>query len=206
MAASLSSAEMGHQLQLVGVRLLGVAMTARTRREPGRRLRRCGAARFAQHHMASLSLPPPSPRMSLLTGPVGGGVGDPGSSFPAPTRPHLLLRLAPHGPWPAAQGNPPVPPCQVSGKGSEDLQTIPRWPATCQRCHHYRRLLASCLTRSSHLSRQLLGQSPEKEGPLFWKLWFPCTPPTPNSPQSYTKGLCEGRDHTVVYLTNNCTH
>lgn len=43
LAASLSSAEMGHQLQLVGVRLLGVAMTARNQRQERRRLRRGGS-------------------------------------------------------------------------------------------------------------------------------------------------------------------
>lgn len=56
LAASLSSAEMGHQLQLVGVRLLGVAMTARNQRKKRRRLRQRRLS-LAQHHMASPSLP-----------------------------------------------------------------------------------------------------------------------------------------------------
>lgn len=56
LAASLSSAEMGHQLQLVGVRLLGVAMTAQNQRKERRRLRQRRLS-LAQHHMASPSLP-----------------------------------------------------------------------------------------------------------------------------------------------------
>lgn len=63
-AASLSSAEMGHQLQLVGVRLLGVAMTARNPREESRRLRRRRLS-LAQHHMASRACPSPSLARSL---------------------------------------------------------------------------------------------------------------------------------------------
>lgn len=47
--ASFSSAEMGHQLQLVGVTLLGVAMTACERAGRGTRER----AALAQHHMGS---------------------------------------------------------------------------------------------------------------------------------------------------------
>lgn len=58
LAASLSSAEMGHQLQLVGVRLLGVAMTARNQRQERRRLRR-RLSRRASHGLAE---PAPLPR------------------------------------------------------------------------------------------------------------------------------------------------
>lgn len=79
LAASLSSAEMGHQLQLVGVRLLGVAMTARDRRRKEAARQRLAGA---QHHMASPSLPLsllPLLAMSLLTGCKGEGQGDPGA-------------------------------------------------------------------------------------------------------------------------------
>ena len=99
-AASLSSAEMGHQLQLVGVRLLGVAMTARNPREESGRLRRRRRLSLAQHHMASRACPSPSlarslpsPRMSLLTGRGGEGRGDPGSSLPPPPLGPPLARL-----------------------------------------------------------------------------------------------------------------
>jgi hypothetical protein len=80
LAASLSSAEMGHQLQLVGVRLLGVAMTARDpRKEEG------GGSAAARWRPAShglfepAPLPPPPPRDVITHWVQEEGQGDPGA-------------------------------------------------------------------------------------------------------------------------------
>lgn len=99
-AASLSSAEMGHQLQLVGVRLLGVAMTARNPREESRRLRRRRLSRPASHGLAEpapllRSLAPSLPRECHYSpGSRGRGEGIPGAHS-------LLLPLA--RPWPVSE-------------------------------------------------------------------------------------------------------
>lgn len=65
LAASLSSAEMGHQLQLVGVRLLGVAMTAGIRRRKEGSSGSTALSRSASHGLVEpaplLSSLPPSP-------------------------------------------------------------------------------------------------------------------------------------------------
>lgn len=125
LAASLSSAEMGHQLQLVGVRLLGVAMTARDRRRKEAARRRLAGA---QHHMASPSLPLfllPLPAMSLLTGCRGRGKGIPGLFPPPPPICGSSLRA------PGKEG------CRKPRRVDRAPQSTHSWPVTCRRLHHH---------------------------------------------------------------------
>lgn len=134
LAASLSSAEMGHQLQLVGVRLLGVAMTARDRRRKEAARRRLAGA---QHHMASPSLPLsllPLPAMSLLTGCRGRGKGIP-RLFPPP----LSCRSSPRAP--GSEG------CWKQRRVGRAPRVL-SWAVTCQRPHHHNTFVPLNLTKA----------------------------------------------------------
>lgn len=126
LAASLSSAEMGHQLQLVGVKLLGVAMTAQNPRAERRRLRRrLALSRPASHGLAEpapllRSLPPLSVNVISHWASEGGSEGIPGG-------PSLLLPLA--RPWPVLD-KPPVLSVAFRGRvpGAVGKRAMPpRW-------------------------------------------------------------------------------
>lgn len=124
LAASLSSAEMGHQLQLVGVRLLGVAMTARNQREERRRLRGGGSlSRPASHGLAEpapllRSLPPLFANVITRWASGGGAWGIPGA-------PSLLLPLA--GPCPLPE-KPPALSGPTPWKGSRSHRGVGHAP------------------------------------------------------------------------------
>lgn len=132
LAASLSSAEMGHQLQLVGVKLLGVAMTARNPRAERRRFRqRLALSRPASHGLAEpapllRSLPPLSVNVISHWASEGGSQGIPGG-------PSLRLPLA--RPWPVRDKPPVLSVASVEGCAEPERSGVcppgGSWLASC---------------------------------------------------------------------------